>query len=1082
MAELDAPASPLGAPETWSEGLRTTVALMLGAEAQIVLFWGADDVALYNDAYAPSIGLKHPHALGQPAREHWTELWDDLEPLLREVRETGRTFAAKDRPFYIERYGYGETAYFDVSYSAVPEQDGSVGGVLCIVAETTDKVRAARRHAFRIGLEERLRAARSPTEALDAACEAVGRELGAVLCAFGDVDDGQHNEVLSEWRAGDTLSALGRHRLADYGPERVRDLLSGEPVLVEDVATDPRTAGTVAERAYAALGCRASLDLPLIRDGRVRALLAVGMRSAHRWSEEEVALARETVERAWQAAERVRAEAALRASEARFRGVFDSHITGLTIFDARSGETLAINDCFLAMTGHSRADFDEGRWDWRDFTLPEYLDLDERAIAQAREHGSWTAYEKEYRRRDGTRFPVRLSSAPLPGEPGRVVVSVEDISAARAAEAEIRESEQRLQLAKVAAGIGVWDWNLASNEISWSPEIYDLLGVDPDISGPRLYDAWLAALHPEDRDWADELVRESARTGQAFSIDFRVPVAPRGVRWVRSQAALLRDPEGRPNRMTGVNVDVTAQHVMEERLLGEVTQRTRERNRLFELSRDLFGVMTFEGRLEAANPAWSRLLGYDEAELLSTPVAELVHPDDLAAMRLALARLARGEAIESLELRVRGRDGRMLTIAWRAVPEGGLVYAVGRDITEERAREQALRQAQKMEAVGQLTGGIAHDFNNLLAAVVGGFDLIRRKSEDPERVRRIAANGLAAAERGAKLTGQLLAFSRAQRIELKPIILPDLVEGMRDLLSRTLGPLLRLNLDLQPSRVPVLSDPTQLEMAVLNLAINARDAMPDGGELTIRTRQRFLARDPELAPGRYVELSVGDTGIGMPPDVAARAFDPFFTTKGVGKGTGLGLSQVYGIARQAGGTARIDSQSGGGTIVRLILPCTESRALDDSASSSAPASAPEGAVGTVLLIDDDDDLRRMLADSLDAIGYAVVEAADGPGGLAALETREPDLVLLDFAMPGMNGAEVAEAIAAKRPGLPIVFASGYADTVAIERAAGPKALLIRKPFRMDELQAVLAAALAGATDPVDGAAGAPGAAGTASPA
>jgi CheY-like chemotaxis protein len=362
-----------------------------------------------------------------------------------------------------------------------------------------------------------------------------------------------------------------------------------------------------------------------------------------------------------------------------------------------------------------------------------------------------------------------------------------------------------------------------------------------------------------------------------------------------------------------------------------------------------------------------------------------------------------------------------------------------------------------MEAVGQLTGGIAHDFNNLLGAVVGALDLIRRKPADIERVVRFAEAGLQAAERGAKLTGQLLAFSRAQRIELKPVVVATLVEGMRDMLARTLGPMVRLGLEMEGEGA-VLSDPTQLEMAVLNLAINARDAMPEGGALTITTRLRRIAEEAEIGPGEYVELSVTDTGSGMPPDVAARAFDPFFTTKGPGKGTGLGLSQVYGIARQAGGAVRIESRPGAGTTVRMLLPRTQAPPAAEEAGA-LPAEAPDRASACILVVDDDPDMRRVLVASLETLGYRVLAAEDGPSGLAVLDRAGPDLLLLDFAMPGMNGAEVARLARQRRPGLPIVFASGYADTAAIEDAAGPEARILRKPFRMEEMQAVLAEAL-----------------------
>jgi CheY-like chemotaxis protein len=364
-----------------------------------------------------------------------------------------------------------------------------------------------------------------------------------------------------------------------------------------------------------------------------------------------------------------------------------------------------------------------------------------------------------------------------------------------------------------------------------------------------------------------------------------------------------------------------------------------------------------------------------------------------------------------------------------------------------------------MEAVGRLTGGIAPDFNNLLGAIVGSLDLIRRKPEDLARVKRFADAGLEAAERGAKLTGQLLAFSRSQRIELKPVLVVELVSGMRELLARTLGPLIRLHFMLDDPRAPVLSDQTQLEMAVLNLAINSRDAMPDGGDLTIATAVRHIEQDLDLPGGDYVELSVTDTGSGMPPEIQVKAFDPFFTTKGVGEGTGLGLSQVYGIARQAGGTVRIESEEGWGTIVRLYLPLLAARPSTEAEPEGRETAKAAARVAAILVVDDDPDLRQILVASLETLGYTALAAEDGAAGLEALKQRLPDLVVVDFAMPGMNGAEFAIAARRLQPSLPIIFASGYAETAAIEKAAGAHAVVLRKPFRIEELETAVAAAL-----------------------
>ncbi|MDE2404569.1 MAG: response regulator [Sphingomonadales bacterium] len=374
---------------------------------------------------------------------------------------------------------------------------------------------------------------------------------------------------------------------------------------------------------------------------------------------------------------------------------------------------------------------------------------------------------------------------------------------------------------------------------------------------------------------------------------------------------------------------------------------------------------------------------------------------------------------------------------------------------ELRQAQEALLQSQKMEAIGQLASGIAHDFNNLLASVVGAFQLIGRRADDPERVRHFAEAGLEAAERGSKLTGQLLSFSRAQAITLQPVVVCDVIAGIADLLRRTLGSKIELEFDLNPNPVPVIGDPTQVEMMVLNLVINARDAMPDGGRLTIRTRVRTIRSDPELGDGEYVQLSVTDTGLGMDADTLRRAMEPFFTTKPVGKGTGLGLSQIYGSARKAGGTARIESTPGLGTTVHVLLARSpQAVAVQDrpSTGSSATPAAPL----TILAVDDDDQFRELLQRMLEDAGHAVVTACNGPAALLALEQLRPDVVLLDYAMPGMTGAEVAAQVRRRWPELPIVFATGFADTAAIDRVVGPNGCSLRKPFRQEELLATLA--------------------------
>jgi len=341
--------------------------------------------------------------------------------------------------------------------------------------------------------------------------------------------------------------------------------------------------------------------------------------------------------------------------------------------------------------------------------------------------------------------------------------------------------------------------------------------------------------------------------------------------------------------------------------------------------------------------------------------------------------------------------------------------------------------------------------------VVGGLDMISKQVEDP-KLKRYADNALAAAERGARLTAQLLAFSRLQKLEVRPTYVAPLIENMRPLLRNVLGPRVTMTFDLHEHLTPIMADPTQLELAVLNLAINARDAMLDGGVLSFETRRVSVADDPEMEDGDYVELAIGDTGGGMPPEVAARAFEPFFTTKEVGKGTGLGLSMVYGVARQSGGTARLESAPGEGTTVKLYFrrATTQVQASDSGAADSAPLELARSA--TVLVIDDDAEVRAFIAASLAELGHRVRVAVDGNDGLMQYRSGRPDLVVLDYVMPGLSGAAVAEQILAEHPGQAILFVSGHSETEAINRVA-PHAALLAKPFRAEALDAAVNAAL-----------------------
>lgn len=367
-----------------------------------------------------------------------------------------------------------------------------------------------------------------------------------------------------------------------------------------------------------------------------------------------------------------------------------------------------------------------------------------------------------------------------------------------------------------------------------------------------------------------------------------------------------------------------------------------------------------------------------------------------------------------------------------------------KEIAERERAQAALTQVQKMEAIGRLTGGIAHDFNNLLHVVNMNLELVSLYAKD-EKVRPVVDRAKSAAKRGARLTNQLLSFARSQSLLPKLTHVNELLVGMKDLLEISVGSGVQVELDLCDDPAAVVLDPSQLEMAVLNLAVNSRDAMEQGGKLTISTCTRKRGPEAELPPGEYVSVTVSDTGAGIPPHVLPKVFDPFFTTKPLGQGTGLGLSQVYGFARQSGGLAHVRSEPGKGTTVEMLFPAASEHAEELEHVASSP-SMPERAKGVhILVVEDDNDVRRVIVECLSLIGYQVTEAPNGTEGLQAIATRRPDLLLVDYAMPDMTGAEVIARVREREPDLPVILATGYADMAAVERLAG-KPRVLRKPF------------------------------------
>jgi PAS domain S-box-containing protein len=583
-------------------------------------------------------------------------------------------------------------------------------------------------------------------------------------------------------------------------------------------------------------------------------------------------------------------------------------------------------------------------------------------------------------------------------------------------------------------------------------------------------------------------------TGEAFAgkdMEFvleRSSGSPAETRYLDFVYQPIKDEAGKAISVFVEGIDVTDRHHSEEALRvseanlrqlnadleRKVIERAQARGLTWRLSPDLLGALNAKGYFETANPAWQSVLGWTEEEVVSTSIFDLLHPDDLEHTRAGFELTQVGQPALRFVNRYRCKDGSYRWISWIGIPEDGYVYCTGRDVTAERAAEaelaaaqDALRHSQKMEVIGQLTGGIAHDFNNLLTGIIGALAIIRRRmamGRSDEIPRFMDAASLSAQRAGA-LTHRLLAFARRQPLDIRPNNINRLIAGMDDLLNRTLGEHIELQISLADDLWTAFTDANQLESAVLNLVLNARDAMPGGGDLRVETTNVRLdeasaSREADLAPGDYVVIGVCDTGMGMPADVVARAIDPFFTTKPVGEGTGLGLSMVYGFAKQSRGHLHIDSEVGHGTTIRLYLP----RALQDAVDLVAPVEgAPRGQGETILVVEDDATVRLILGDVLKELGYNVLLASDARPAIPILQSdRRIDLMMSDVVLPHINGRKLAEIARASRPDLKILFVTGYAEN-ATYRAdfLGPGMDMLTKPFAVEALGAKVRAMIAG---------------------
>jgi PAS domain S-box-containing protein len=939
-------ASPLGPPSGWPEGLKVPLRMMLLSRFEMWLGWGPGLAFFYNDAYVPTLGVKHPASLSRPIRQVWPEIFEALEGRFNAVMRDGVATWDKALLLFLERSGYPEETYHTFSYSPLKGDDGAVGGLMCVVTEETERVISERRLDTLHTVATALLPVRTREDLLDGVRLALASNTRdfpfSLLRLFDGADDeGADPELAVDWPFAEVLQTAHSLRtplegLIDDPPCGAWDKPPTEALIVP-VTKGDQTA------PVGALVLGLNPYRPVDPDIGGFAELIAGQVAG--------ALAR------------VDARLSEVREMARLRELFEQSPSFVAILRGPNHRFELINPGYRQLTGHR----DIVGMDIRD-ALPEiegqgFFELLDTVYAtgepfvgqsvQATLHRTPGA-PPETRFLDFVYQPMRDADGSVSG----IFVEGIDVTSAHDAVAALKESEAQFRTLAEAMPDHVWTAR-PDGYLDWfNSGVYDYSGAQlGELDGA----GWGHIVHPGDLPQAGMRWAAALSSGETYESEFRLRRADGVYRWHIARAVPLRGDDGVITRWIGTNTDI----------------------------------------------------------------------EDQKATAQALADLN-----ITLEQQVQERTGELM------------------------ATEEALRQSQKMEAVGQLTGGIAHDFNNLLAGITGSLDLLQTRLDQGrlEAIPRYMDAAQGAARRAAALTQRLLAFSRRQQLSPVPTDCNRLVAGLEDLIRRTVGPSVEMEVVGAGGLWSTLVDPNQLENALLNLCINARDAMPDGGRLTIETANKWLddraARDRELSPGQYISVCVTDTGTGMTADVVARAFDPFFTTKPLGRGTGLGLSMIYGFVRQSGGQVRIYSEVGQGTTMCLYLPRYVGDATDLEPSMRGAVADFGGHGETVLVVDDEPTVRMLILDVLSEAGYQALEAVDGPSGLRILEAdARVDLLITDVGLPGgINGRQLADAGRAVRPGLKVLFITGYAENAVIGHGhLDPGMQVITKPFAIDSL-------------------------------
>ena len=702
---------------------------------------------------------------------------------------------------------------------------------------------------------------------------------------------------------------------------------------------------------------------------------------------------------------------------------------------------------FEKVTGYSIAEVD-ALGGWPRIIDPEDGPVVQEVIEAFYRDESWTG-EIRLVRPDGTRTWTRTAARPILDDGGRLIGvygAVQDITDQKRAQHDLEEAESRYRdlVEQVPGVVYVAEQGIRGRWHFVGARIKALLGYEPEewLADPNL---WFERVHPDDQDsvLAVDSTLHLAEHEEDRTIEYRMLTRDGRIVWIRDAQTFETKGPSEPILIRGVLFDVTREKAAERALL-ESEQMYRS---LFFHHPDAVFSLDLEGRFRTVNSQGVDLSGYELSELEGETFARLLDDEQTALALERFRRALQGE-VQEYELKLTRKDGTRRDLAITNLPivvQGEVVgvFGIAKDITDKKLLEDQIHQAQKMEALGQLAGGLAHDFNNLLSVILNYSDFLPNDLSDLDRVQEDLTEIRAAAERASSLTKQLLVFSRREPVQLRPVDLNEMIGNIARMLQRTVGEHIELDFELEAELPDVNADPVQIEQILLNLAINARDAMTNGGTMKISTRTSD-------GGNRRVEMAISDTGIGMTDEVRRRAVDPFFTTKPAGQGTGLGLSTVFGIVQRWNGAMEIASEQGSGTEIRITLPASETSQATE-AGKPLPK-APEAGIRRVLVVDDEEALRKVTARILEKNGLEVAVVADAAEALAAIE-EDPagfDVILTDVVMPQMSGIELVKELRKRGHGIKAVYMSGYSTDV-IEAQGHPDGPLIEKPFTAQDL-------------------------------